>query len=168
MILSSTELGSRPRRIVAHALDAAIIVGGTGILGLTFTNIVVRLFANADVAWSTELTVFLMTWVTFLGAARATIGEEHMRIADLIDALSQRNRAIAEIVSDLVVLVVLAGLIWWGARASVATFDQLSTVLYFPIGLQYAALPVSSTISLCFVTASLARRLQSVLTVSTS
>ena len=46
---------------------------------------------------------------------------------------------------------VLLSIIWYGGRLSIRTWDQETTVLYWPVGLLYAAMPVGTLLTLVFI-----------------
>jgi TRAP-type C4-dicarboxylate transport system permease small subunit len=107
---------------------------------------------NLDVAWSIELSTFLMLWVTFLGCAAAAARGAHMRVTEIIAyVLSAPARRWLEIGINLVVSAVLISIIWYGVRLSIRTWDQETTVLYWPVGLLYAAMPVGTLLTLVFI-----------------
>lgn len=137
--------------LMGRAVDIALIIAGALIIILMFANVTSRLIFSFDVAWSTELINFLMIWATFLGGAAATKRRAQMRIAEFVGLLSGRGRRIAEIAINCVVAYLLCLLAWYGGVIAAGNMDQLSSVLYYPMGIQYAALPVGSAIALVYV-----------------
>lgn len=136
---------------LGRLIDLALIVSGTLIVVLMFGNVISRFVFNFDVAWSTELTGFLMIWATFLGGAAATQRGVHMRVSEFVHLARGATRRIIELVICLAVAAILLQLTWFGYKLARGNMDQLSTVLYYPIGLQYAALPVGSLLALVYV-----------------
>jgi TRAP-type transport system small permease protein len=140
-----------PLRVLGTAIDLVVVLGGTLIVLLMFGNVLSRFVFNFDVAWSTELINFLMIWVTFLGAAAAARRGAHMRVGELVGLLSGPGRRTAEIAINLVVVIILGQLVWYGGSIAVGNMDQASTVLYYPMGLQYGAMPVGAALALVYV-----------------
>jgi TRAP-type C4-dicarboxylate transport system permease small subunit len=142
-----------PRALLAlgRAIDLLVILAGAMIVLLMFGNVLSRFIFNFDVAWTTELTGFLMVWATFLGGAAAARRGAHMRVGELVGLAQGRVRRMAEILINLAVAAVLLQLVWYGAAIALGNMDQASTVLYYPMGLQYAALPVGSALALIYV-----------------
>jgi TRAP-type C4-dicarboxylate transport system permease small subunit len=141
----------RALAVLGQLIDLLVIVGGAAIVVLMFGNVLSRFIFNFDVAWTTELTGFLMIWATFLGGAAAARRGAHMRVGELVGLTRGRTRRIAEILINLAVAAVLLQLVWYGGAIALGNMDQASSVLYYPMGLQYAALPVGAALALVFV-----------------
>lgn len=135
----------------------AITVLGAAVAALVFGNVLSRFVFSFDVAWSGELASFALVWATFLGAAAAARRGAHMRIGEVIEALSGRPRAAAEIAVALVVIAALLLLAGYGAVIAERQWEQLTTVLYWPQGLLYAAMPAGAALTLPFVARDLLR-----------
>lgn len=132
-------------------VDWAIVVIGATMATMIFANVIVHNVFNGDIAWTTEFGELLMVWVTFLGAAAATRRGAHMVIGELVERLSGAARRAADAAIQLVVLVTLGLLAWYGIGiAQTGMLSQL-TVLGWPIATQYVALPVASVITMVFV-----------------
>ncbi|WP_439577035.1 TRAP transporter small permease [Elioraea sp.] len=138
-------------------IDAAITVLGAAVAVLVFGNVLSRFVFNFDVAWSGELASFALVWATFLGAAAATRRGAHMRIGEILEALAGRPRAVAEIIVALAVIAVLLLLAGYGTVIAERQWAQLTTVLYWPQGLLYAAMPAGAAVTLPFVLRDLVR-----------
>jgi TRAP-type C4-dicarboxylate transport system permease small subunit len=74
-----------------------------------------------------------------------------MRIAEFVGLLGGRSRRFAEIAINCAVAYLLILLAWYGWVIAAGNMDQLSSVLYYPMGVQYAALPVGSAIALVYI-----------------
>jgi TRAP-type C4-dicarboxylate transport system permease small subunit len=111
---------------------------------------VLHLF-HRDNPWTTEFCEFLMVWVTFLGAAAATRRGVHMTISEFVDRLGPEARRGADLAIAAVIAAVLVLLVWYGAGIVRATWANELTVLGWPMGLQYLALPVGAAATLVFV-----------------
>jgi TRAP-type C4-dicarboxylate transport system permease small subunit len=141
-----------PLKTLSRVIDGAVALFGGGIIVISFGNALLRFVMNLDVAWSIELSTFLMLWVTFLGCAAAAARGAHMRVTEIIAyVLSAPARRWLEIGINLVVSAVLISIIWYGVRLSIRTWDQETTVLYWPVGLLYAAMPVGTLLTLVFI-----------------
>jgi TRAP-type C4-dicarboxylate transport system permease small subunit len=150
----------RPLRLLGAAIDACLVLGGGAIVLLVFGNVLSRFMLNFDVAWSGELVGFLLLWTTFLGGAAAARRGAHMRIGELVESLTGRPRALLEALGLGLVVLVLVLLAWYGWIIVERTWPQQTTVLYWPVGLLYASLPVGSLLTLVFVLHDLARQLR--------
>lgn len=138
-------------RGLSWIVDLMLVMAGASIVILVFVNASLRGFAGFDLAWSLEVTAFLLLWVTFLGCAAAMARGAHMRVTEIVEAALPKTaklwlwRGI-----DLVIVVLLVSLITTGWSISSHTWAQKTTVLYWPVGLLYASMPVGMFLSLIF------------------
>ncbi len=137
--------------ILSKCIDAFLVVGGLTVLSLIFINAVLRGAAGFDLAWSLEVTAFLLLWLTFLGCSAATARGAHMRVTEIVARLvPEKLQPVLELLISLVIMVLLCSLIYQGYNISAHTWAQKTTVLYWPVGLLYASLPVGMSITLIF------------------
>jgi TRAP-type C4-dicarboxylate transport system permease small subunit len=140
-----------PLRLLSKLIDLCLVLGGLSIVTLVFTNAMLRGAAGFDLAWSLEVTAFLLLWTTFLGAAAAMARGAHMRVTEIAENLvplpAQRWLALA---IDGIVLVMLLTLIWYGTSIAGHSWAQRTTVLYWPVGLLYASMPAGMACALIF------------------
>ena len=146
-------------RLLGVMIDAALVVAGAAIVVLMFGNVCSRFILQIDVAWVVELTGFLLVWATFLGGAAAARRRLHMRIGELVGLTGGRLRVVWELVVQLVVILILLQLVWYGWIIAEANMRQVMTVLYWPVGWVYAALPVGAVLTLVYVVHDVARLL---------
>lgn len=138
-------------RLLSSAIDVLLAIGGLAILILAFSNATLRGFAGFDLAWSLEVTAFLLLWTTFLGCAAAIARGAHMRVTEISAALlPPAARRLLEHAINLVIAVLIGSLIWHGWSIAGHQWAQKTTVLYWPVGLLYASLPVGMALSLLF------------------
>ncbi len=140
-----------PLRLLGQGIDAALVVAGAAIVVLMFGNVCSRFILRIDVAWVVELTGFLLVWATFLGGAAAARRRIHMRIGELVGLTGGRVRVVWELAIQAVVILILLQLVWYGTIIAQANMRQVMTVLYWPVGWVYAALPVGAALTLVFV-----------------
>jgi TRAP-type C4-dicarboxylate transport system permease small subunit len=133
-----------------RALHLILLAIGASMVLLVFTNVVTHLF-HKDIAWTTELCEFFMVWVTFLGGAVAARRGAHMTITEFLDKLGEEKRRWADAAIQLLCLVVLLMLLYYGAIIVNANWENRLTVLGWPMAFQYLALPVGASLSLIFV-----------------
>lgn len=137
-------------RALGAAIDWGVVAIGGAMVALVFANVVLHLF-HRDNPWTTEFCEFLMVWVTFLGAAAATRRGAHMTISEFVDRLRPHARRGADLAIAAFAAALLVLLVWYGVGIVRATWANELTVLGWPMGLQYLALPVGSAATLVFV-----------------
>jgi TRAP-type C4-dicarboxylate transport system permease small subunit len=140
-----------PLRVLGDAIDVAIVLLGASLIALMSMNVLSRAVLNADIAWNTEFGEFTLVWATFLGGAAAARRGAHMRITELLNGFAPAVRRVVEVATRTLVLVLLALVVVRGATIVERTFDQQMSVLYWPVGLQYLAMPVGSGLAFVFV-----------------
>jgi TRAP-type C4-dicarboxylate transport system permease small subunit len=137
-------------RALGAAIDWSVVAIGGVMVALVFANVVLHLF-HRDNPWTTEFCEFLMVWVTFLGAAAATRRGAHMTISEFVDRLRPHARRGADLAIAALAAALLVLLVWYGVGIVRATWANELTVLGWPMGLQYLALPAGSAATLVFV-----------------
>ncbi|MBS8260720.1 TRAP transporter small permease [Roseibium polysiphoniae] len=138
-------------RWLSTLIDVCLALGGFAIVALVFCNASLRGFAGFDLAWSLEVTSFLLLWSTFIGCAAAVARGAHMRVTEIAEGLFPKTgQRILSIAIDLIIVVLLVSLIWTGFSISAHTWAQKTTVLYWPVGLLYASMPVGMAFTLIF------------------
>jgi TRAP-type transport system small permease protein len=146
---------SRPEpallRWLGDGLESVIVVLGAALLTVMSANVLARAFFNADIAWNTEFGEFALVWATFLGGAAAARRGAHMCITEFVEKIPPAPRRIIEIALRLAMIALLILLVNAGSNIVAKTMDQQMSVLYWPVGLQYLAMPVGSALTLVFV-----------------
>lgn len=140
-----------PLRWLGDGLDIVITLLAAALLIVMTANVLARALLNADIAWNTEFGEFALVWATFLGGAAAARRGAHMCITEFIEKIPAGLRRIIEIAIRLAVLALLVLLVRAGINIVAKTMDQQMSVLYWPVGLQYLAMPVGSGLSLFFI-----------------
>jgi len=102
--------------------------------------------------WQTEVSIYLLVFVTFVGAAYGLKHHAHVGVDLLVELLPVRARLVARLVtaamSLAVVLAVIwtAGMTWWEA---VEGDFHSPTTLRAPLGVVYAILPLGMLLVAC-------------------
>ncbi|MPQ96064.1 TRAP transporter small permease [Thioclava sp. JE_KL1] len=139
-----------PLLMISGVIDACLAIGGALIVIIVFSNAVFRGF-GPDLSWSLEVSAFLMLWVTFLGAAAASARGVHMRVTEIFAALiPNRAKRGLTLVLNLIVAALMVSLIRFGAHTAIHVWHEKTTVLYWPVGLLYASMPVGIALALMF------------------
>lgn len=145
--------GDMPRalRLLGLLIDAVLVLTCAVMGCLVFFNVLSRFIFNLDVAWSGELVTFCLVWGSFLGGTAAVQRGAHMRVGELIEALPRRLRLMLEAMVLVATLALLVFVAWYGLAICQRTWDQETTVLYWPQGLLYAGMPASALLAIPFV-----------------
>lgn len=146
-----------PLRWIDGLSEAAGYVSGVLIVVSTLVicyGVVLRAFGESTI-WQTELTIYLLMFVTFVGGAYGLKHGAHVNVDLLVNRLPERGRLAMNLVVSLLCLVFLVVLAWKAYESwAVATqLDWHSGTAWNPsLKYPYAILPIGmSLIALQYV-----------------
>jgi TRAP-type C4-dicarboxylate transport system permease small subunit len=122
-------------------VDWIVVAIGAVMILLVFVNVLLHIVGR-DMAAVTELAELLMVWVTFLSGACAARRGGQMTITEFIELLGGKARERADAAIDLLEIVMLALLIWYGINLVIVGWGNELTVLQIPMSFQYLGMPV--------------------------
>lgn len=123
-----------------------------------------RFVVGRQAAWTEEAAIYLLIWVSMLGAALTYEDKGHLGVDYLVGKLHPAGRYIGEIVVQLVVLAFSVGVLVYGGWVLVMeTLEQgqLSPTLNLKVGYLYMAVPLSGLFFSLFSLEELLRLLKS-------
>ena len=106
---------------------ASLFLLGTTVL--VVANIISRYFLKTGIFWSEEVATGFFVWSVFIGAAAAFKKGQHIGIDIIVSKLSGRNRAIANVLIDLVVLIVIGFITVFSFLYVKTSYTKLTPVL---------------------------------------
>jgi C4-dicarboxylate transporter DctQ subunit len=137
-------------------LDQAIrrletLVVGVGLLlatAIIFTNVVTRYFLFFSFAWAEEVTLYIMIWITFIGADLCVRQGSHVNMDFLLSHLPAEVRrgfliGIAGGASAFCFVLMVYGA---DMTLRIAASGQTSSTLPLPFYLVYLAIPIGCTL----------------------
>jgi len=138
---------------VAKALSKVTgLIGALCLLAaalVTTEGVLVRKILGWSTTWQVELSVFLLMYACFVGAAYGQLGEHHLNIELLIIYLSPRVRetllAVTGVLSCIICVVIAwyAWPMWW---ESVVRNDHSESLWGPPLWIPYIFLPLGVTL----------------------
>ena len=102
------------RRGYERALEWVVIALMT-VLAVEVTAGVVFRYLGHALIWYDEMASVLLAWLTFYGAALASVKRAHIGCPELLDAMGWRARRAFNIAAELVVIAFFVLLGWVGA-----------------------------------------------------
>ena len=111
----------------------------------TFYSVLMLYVFRSPAFWSEEITRYLLTWGTMSAMAFAMMKRRHIRTRVLLDRVSPKTRALLELFTDAVALVLLVVFIYTSSNLAVNTFligKKSITGLRFPLWIPQIALPI--------------------------
>jgi TRAP-type C4-dicarboxylate transport system permease small subunit len=128
--------------LCCFALAAMVII--------IFSQVICRFIFNFTPYWTEELTLIIMIYTGFMGAAIAYKKRLHINLQFFLMSLSPDNRRKAHFFIDCVLLVFSVYSIIYGWELTEKTMNQYNPALGWPVGTSYLAIPISGVIFLIF------------------
>ncbi|WP_121062430.1 TRAP transporter small permease [Chachezhania antarctica] len=100
---------------IEEALGAAAMAA---ICLISFGNVVVRYTTNVSFAFTEEYSVFLLVFMTFVGASAAFAGNRHIRITFLLDRLPPALQWVCEMITLVATTLMFSLVLYYGARVT--------------------------------------------------
>jgi len=119
-------------------------------VALCLLQVISRYILKISLSFTEELSRFLFIWVTFLGTAMALKKQQHVKMDMLIGIFPSSLRRIVEAAVSFFTLLIYMILVCSGIGVMAKTMDQTSAAMNLPMGLVYAAVPVSFTVMILF------------------
>lgn len=120
------------------------------IITLACANVVMRYVFGRPWAWVEEITVFCFVWLTMFGATSVIMHEGHCSIDVLARKLPDAWRRTLDIVINVIVLITLALLIYYGILLTIKGQTKLTPMLAIPYSYIDAAVPLSCTVMMIY------------------
>ena len=111
----------------------------------TFTNVVARYFFGSPIQWAEEFSRYAFIWVVFLGAVVCTKQKRHIGIDSVVKALPSRVQPWMNLAADLLTLVLMVIIIWYGWLLT-RSATQITATLRVPQYLIYIVVPASGVL----------------------
>jgi TRAP-type C4-dicarboxylate transport system permease small subunit len=139
---------ARLRWLLAHGEEAAAGAIVLALAALAFANIIARYVVSYSLAFTEELEVAGLVWLTMLGAAIGFRRGAHIGFTIVRDRLPRPARRAAVHASALLTVGCMLVLVWYGwlqIRAE-RSLDTVSEALGVPQWLYTAAIPVGAVV----------------------
>ena len=120
------------------------------IILLACANVFMRYVVGKPWGWVEEVTVFTFVWLTMLGASAAVHAEGHCSIDVLVRRCPSKWQRCIGIFADLVVLLTLCLLIWYGIELTIKGQTKLTPILGIPYSYVDASIPVCCAFMLLY------------------
>lgn len=115
---------------------------------ITFANVVVRYVTNVSFAFTEEISVFLLVFITFWGTARAIAHDRHIQMDAVIKTLSTAKQLAFKLFAALLGIGLFSSVLWYGAMLAYNDWrwDNQSAALGLPIWLYTVWVPLISAL----------------------
>jgi TRAP-type C4-dicarboxylate transport system permease small subunit len=129
-------------------MEAALALLMAAIVGLVFVAVVFRYVLQDPVTWSEEVGRFCLVWISFLGTYVAHRRAEHIAVTAIRDRFPLAAQIVIRAALSLLLIGFMAVLAWYGGQYAIRFMGMRTTLLGIPLGLVYAAMPVSAALIL--------------------
>lgn len=89
---------------------------------ITFANVLVRYFTSMSLAWTEEISIFLMILLAMVGTSAAVARNRHIRIGFFADSGSARRQRLLALLAAAAVILIFAAIAVLSARV---TWDDI-------------------------------------------
>lgn len=144
----------RASRALDRISRLALWVAAAGMIAMTAIvalQVFSRYVLNASPSWTEALSVLLMSWFIFLGAAVGVRENFHMGFDVLLHVLPDGAEAWLRTVSDIAILAFGLGMVFYGSQLMVKTWTATIPVLGLPGGFSYMPLVAGGLLITLFV-----------------
>ncbi|WP_226618645.1 TRAP transporter small permease [Cytobacillus firmus] len=128
---------------------------------VVFLQVLFRFVLDQPLAWTEELSRYLLVWITFLGAGYAVSVKAHPSIELLFEKANQAVRRVLLALSTVLVVFFFYQIIVNSFIFIERSMMQTSPALQLPMGMVYMVIPIASilfVINLLYITVSEWRR----------
>jgi TRAP-type C4-dicarboxylate transport system permease small subunit len=145
--------GSRWLEYLCAALLIVIVL-------IVFANVIARYFFHAPLRGSDEVSQYIFLWLSYLGALAALMRGRHYSFPNLVEMLPRIPGSAVKTLSDLIVLLMLLVLVWFGWQLVDRLSFQTSPALGIPVYCAYVALPMTAALMALVVCRQMINRLR--------
>ena len=124
-------------------LAVLIVVAFAAMIGITFLQVVWRYVFGAPLSWSEEASIYLFTWIVFLGAALGLGKGVHLGVDILVRLLPAGLQAILGLLTRILTLAFVLALFGASLPLLRDNASQISPALELPMTAVYAAIPLA-------------------------
>lgn len=150
-------------RRLSHLTGLLSVVGLILATLVTCHGVFTRYVLRGPTVWQTEATIYLLMFVTFVGAAYGLRHNSHVGVDLVVERLPLRGKLVLRIITASVATLVLGVILWTSFLSwhEAYLFDHRSATAWrFPLWIAYAILPVGM---LCVILQMLAMIFEAVL-----
>lgn len=111
-----------------------------------FINVIGRFVFQAGITEAEELAKILFVWLIFIGAVLLSWDNKHIYVDILVNALPRIPKRIIAVISNLLVSVILAILVWQGYYFVTSNIGLAMPMTKIPVAVVHAILPAAAAL----------------------
>lgn len=132
--------------MINRILEGVIAVLLVAAVGVAFVAVIYRYALDAALSWSFEVSLALLTYITFFGGYLALRKGAHLKVDLLLDRLPFAARGLVFLASQGLIGLIGWIMAWHGGRQVLRFADQTTNVLEISTAWYYAAIPVAGAL----------------------
>lgn len=102
---------------------------------------------GASLSWYDEVASVILAWITYYGAALAALKRSHIGFDDVLMRLPDGLRAVAVVVSEVLVLLFFVLLAWSGWEVlAILEGETLVSLTWVPVSFTQSVIPIGSVL----------------------
>jgi TRAP-type C4-dicarboxylate transport system permease small subunit len=110
---------------------------------VVFAQVIFRMI-GASLPWSEEFARYTMVFLTYIGASVGVKHKSHISVEAVVGILPSKLQAVAEVLIDILLMVVFYILIRYGMKVVGITMYQQSPAMKVKMGYMYSALVIGA------------------------
>ena len=140
---------------ISHFLFLGMLVSLTLQIGIRYA-----LSDYVTAPWTEEFARLVMVWLAFLGAASIQRNDDHISMTIVFDMLGDRAKRWIRVIGDVVTILVLVPVVWYGWKTSILLDIMYTIQLGVPFSLFAYPIPVAGTLMIVHSVMLIYRRLR--------
>jgi TRAP-type C4-dicarboxylate transport system permease small subunit len=137
-------------KFIAKVLTYLCIIVLTALTIIIFTQVITRIM-KYSLPWTDEVSRFFVVWLTFLGTSLAIHEKMHLAVNFFVKMVKEKHRKFIYFAVHVLTIGFFGILAVYGFKLTMATMASTTPTLQLPMGLFYAAIPVSAIFSIYFM-----------------
>lgn len=125
--------------VMKHFLNLIFAV----LTAAVFAQVVFRFVIKKPLAWTEELAIACLVWLTFIGAAYALSKKAHIGVDFFTKLFPLPVRKVLYTIATIVSLAFYVILVFQGYKLMLTGMNQTTAVLKIPMGVIYSVIPIS-------------------------
>lgn len=131
-------------KIVTKTLRTMCFIIFLLLIIVVFSQVFLRYFFHAPLAWSDELARLLLVWVSFLGVTLVHFSDQgHPAVRALLNKFSEQSRKAIDLGVNLLLVFGFIAIFIASYKYTMSNTKMVSAVLHYPNSLKYAVVPLS-------------------------